>query len=322
MELSVIIVTKNEAANIAACIESVLADTKDLTTEVIVVDSRSDDATVDIARRYPVTVAQFRPEALMTSDAGRYVGTQISTGRCLCYVDGDMIMVPGWIPKAVELLENGGVAGVSGLLFRVYPGEGLSFEHRENDPLGYVHGFGGAGVYCGDAIRSVGPFNPFMRGEGERELGYRLRQTGAKLLRVEIPMVYHMEKPRTREEIDEKAGMFAGVGQILRRYPGREIFFSLLRSNKQRFAELVIGGLCVLTPVVFLALGNLLYAAIAIIPATVALIGLALWKGHRKTRLFLRSRIMNIVHIVRGVGLGLPDAREYPALYDVLATPR
>jgi len=51
--LSVIITTFNEEVNVAECIESALwAD------EVLVVDSYSTDKTVEIAKRYPVTVLQ------------------------------------------------------------------------------------------------------------------------------------------------------------------------------------------------------------------------------------------------------------------------
>lgn len=322
MELSVIIVARNEAANIAACIESVLADTSGMEAEVILVDSRSDDGTVEIARRYPVTIARFRPGAWMTSDAGRYVGTQVCSGKYLCYVDGDMILVPGWIPKAVEVLATGEVAGISGIVFRVYPGESLSFDHRDNDPVGYVHGFGGSGVYRGDAIRLVGPFNPWLWGEGERELGYRLRRTGARLLRVDVPMAYHMDKPRTREEIDEKAGMFAGVGQVLRRYPGKEIFFSLLATHKQIFATIAAIVLVLAVPVLLLLSGRAGAAMLIVGLAALLLLGLFLWKGYRKTFLFLRARLMTIVHIAKGVGLGMPDASRYPASYDILESRR
>lgn len=55
---SVFILTHNEEIDIAACIESAL-----LSDDVIVVDSYSSDATVEIAQRYPVRVVQHRFES-------------------------------------------------------------------------------------------------------------------------------------------------------------------------------------------------------------------------------------------------------------------
>lgn len=54
LPVSVIIAAKNEARNLPACLESVRNF-----GEVVVVDSQSNDATVDIARSFGVDVAQF-----------------------------------------------------------------------------------------------------------------------------------------------------------------------------------------------------------------------------------------------------------------------
>ena len=53
LPISVIVTTFNEEVNVGDCIESVLwAD------EILLVDSFSSDATVEIARRYPIEVLQ------------------------------------------------------------------------------------------------------------------------------------------------------------------------------------------------------------------------------------------------------------------------
>lgn len=52
ISLSVIIITNNEALNIERCIKSVLP----ISNDVIVVDSGSKDATLDICKRYPIRV--------------------------------------------------------------------------------------------------------------------------------------------------------------------------------------------------------------------------------------------------------------------------
>lgn len=53
--ISVVIPTRNEEANIAACIESVL-----WAEQIFVVDSNSTDGTIANAQRYPVQVVQFQ----------------------------------------------------------------------------------------------------------------------------------------------------------------------------------------------------------------------------------------------------------------------
>ena len=55
---SIYILTHNEEIDIAACIESAL-----LSDDVIVIDSLSDDRTIEIASRYPVRVVQHAFES-------------------------------------------------------------------------------------------------------------------------------------------------------------------------------------------------------------------------------------------------------------------
>jgi glycosyltransferase involved in cell wall biosynthesis len=54
LPVSVIVATKNEARNLANCLESVRNF-----GEVVVVDSQSSDATVEIARSFSANVVQF-----------------------------------------------------------------------------------------------------------------------------------------------------------------------------------------------------------------------------------------------------------------------
>lgn len=77
MKLSVIIITKNESHNIAACIDSVgFAD------EIIVVDSGSSDATVDLAKAAGAQVIE-------TND---WPGFGIQKNRALEHATGDWVL--------------------------------------------------------------------------------------------------------------------------------------------------------------------------------------------------------------------------------------
>lgn len=80
--LSVIILTKNEEAVIADCIESI----KDLADEIIVIDSSSEDRTVDIAKHLGAKV--FEHDFIDFSKA-RNFGIEQAKGDWVLYIDAD-----------------------------------------------------------------------------------------------------------------------------------------------------------------------------------------------------------------------------------------
>ena len=77
MKLSVIIITKNEAENIAACIDSVK-----FANQLIIVDSGSTDDTVAIARARGA-------EVIETTD---WPGFGPQKGRALAAADGEWVL--------------------------------------------------------------------------------------------------------------------------------------------------------------------------------------------------------------------------------------
>ena len=98
MKLSVVIITKNEAGHIRACLESVaFAD------EWIVVDSGSTDGTVEIARAFGATVLEtpdwpgFGPQKNRALDA--------ATGDWILSLDADERIPPGLREEILEALK-------------------------------------------------------------------------------------------------------------------------------------------------------------------------------------------------------------------------
>src|SRR3954447_27009383 len=89
-ELSVVIKALNEAEKIAACLRSVLAATDAATTEIIVADSLSDDATVEVASQFPVKVVQLARRADRGCGSAAQLGFQYARGKRLLLLDGDM----------------------------------------------------------------------------------------------------------------------------------------------------------------------------------------------------------------------------------------
>ena len=59
VDLSVVIKSFNEEAHIEECLRSIFAGCAELSFEVILADARSTDRTVEIAKRFPITVVQL-----------------------------------------------------------------------------------------------------------------------------------------------------------------------------------------------------------------------------------------------------------------------
>ncbi|MDD3486871.1 MAG: glycosyltransferase [Candidatus Moranbacteria bacterium] len=97
--VSLIITTKNEAANIEACLKSILdQDFPRGKLEIIVVDNHSTDQTREIARKLTENVFSFGPER----SAQRNFGTQKAYGKYVLYLDADMALSKNVIRECME----------------------------------------------------------------------------------------------------------------------------------------------------------------------------------------------------------------------------
>jgi glycosyltransferase involved in cell wall biosynthesis len=309
--LSVVVIARNEERNIGRCLESLVAETTGMEAEICLVDSASTDRTVEVARRFPVTVVCLSPSAPLSPAAGRYVGSQRATGDLVFFLDGDMAVCGGWLRKAVAAHADLRIGGVAGRLFTVRPGEELHMDHEYPNPLGKVRTFGGAAVYKKKSLLECGTFHPYLKGEEERELCYRLMRRGHELHRIAAPMAYHVTKEKTQAEIDEKAAYFTGIGQILRSYGLRGIGSEVLWDQRRIFAWplallLVLGGSLLLHR----------FGAPWYLPELLAfgaLLSVLAAKGPRKLYLFVRAITLSIAHTVRGFFRGLPHPSAFDA---------
>jgi len=308
----VVIIARNEERTIGRCLESVLRSTKGISSEILFVDSASTDRTVEIARQHAVSIARFNPGSKFSPSAGRWLGTRLTRGGYLFFVDGDMIVVDGWLTQALEILRDPHLAGVSGRLFWVDPGEAMHMNRTDELPLGLVRGLGGAAVYRREALEASGGFNPFLRGEEERELAYRLSLGGYGVVRVDVPMAIHVDKARSVRENVERSIYFTGVGQIMRRHFLRRIFWDLVREYPEvfSFAGLVVAALAVIAILAVTGLYGVLLGCVFIALVVVTVLGLR--KGLRRLWLYLHERVLANVSFLRGLFLGLPPAERYP----------
>lgn len=106
--VSVIITTRNEYENIAACLESVKGQIYK-NYEIIVVDNNSTDDTKKIANNYTKNVFNFGPER----SAQRNYGAKIAKGQFLLFLDADMQLTSNVIQECADIAhKNSDMGGI------------------------------------------------------------------------------------------------------------------------------------------------------------------------------------------------------------------
>ena len=310
-ELSVVVIARNEEHVIGRCLASVVQSVAGREAEILFVDSASTDRTVEVAQQYPVSIVRLDPQLPLSPGAGRWLGTRLTHGEYVCFIDGDMIVIEGWLTQALALLSNKRIGAVGGRLFWILPGEDLHLGHRDDFPLGEVPGLGGAGVYRRRALQECGSFNPFLRGEEERELAYRLTSGGYTVMRVESPMAYHLNKPRSVQENVERAIYFRGVGQIMRHYVLRTIFWDLFKEQKEPFLFWAFVTALGLGFAITAATRSNMLLGVLVAVTLIGALTLGIWKGFHRVWLYLHEQLLIGLHFVQGLMIGLPPADQY-----------
>jgi succinoglycan biosynthesis protein ExoA len=194
--VSVVIPARNEAANIASCIESVLGQTE-RHLEVLVIDSGSTDETASIVRRYAALDPRVQ---LLTGVAGNIPktlnsGLGAASGRWLVRVDAHSTVPPDYIEKGLAHLRSGRWGGVGGRKNGVGItatgwviatamasrfGVGDSTYHHGTRPQEVDHiPFG---MYPTALLQDLGGWDESLRSNEDFELDFRLRKRGHRLL--------------------------------------------------------------------------------------------------------------------------------------------
>lgn len=114
VDLSVVLCTYNGGARIGAQLDALRAQRWDRAWEVVVVDNRSDDDTVDVVHRATAADRRFRvvsaPERAGLAYA-RNVGAGAAAGRNLAFVDDDDVVADGWVAAIGDALDRHELVG-------------------------------------------------------------------------------------------------------------------------------------------------------------------------------------------------------------------
>jgi glycosyltransferase involved in cell wall biosynthesis len=111
---SISILTKNEEPNIGACLEAVHSQKLVEKFEVVLVDSGSTDATVQIAKRFPIRIEQIRPEEFHHARTRNFAAS-LGTGALIVNLSGDAIPASDmWLQELIANFRDPAVGAVYG----------------------------------------------------------------------------------------------------------------------------------------------------------------------------------------------------------------
>jgi glycosyltransferase involved in cell wall biosynthesis len=106
MRLSFVIPAYNEEAYLPACLDSILAQIKNVPggAEVIVVNNASRDKTREVALSYPGVRLVDEPQKGLTF--ARQAGFKACTGDLIANVDSDSRLTPGWVETVLQAFDG------------------------------------------------------------------------------------------------------------------------------------------------------------------------------------------------------------------------
>ena len=228
--VSIIIKALNEERGIEASIESALRAVSAVGGEVILADSCSIDRTVALAMRYPIRIVQLKQPSERCCGAGPQLGYQHSTGAFIYILDGDMLMLQGFLEEALAVLERRpDVAGVGGRVVELN-NESLEYLAREqrvtaHRQAGRVDRLDGGGLYRRSAIENAGYFSDRnLHSYEEYDLALRLRALGWSLWRVSRASATHFghDAPPYRLLMRRWRNRYVcGLGELIRAAAGQ-----------------------------------------------------------------------------------------------------
>ena len=194
--VTVVIPVRNERAAIGACLDSVTAQTeRDM--QIIVVDGDSDDGTPDYvlerSRADPRIELLHNPQR--TVPYAMNVALAATQAPWLVRVDAHAEVPPGYVARAVELLESGEWGGVGGIKRGIGKtpagkavaaamaspfGVGGSIYHYGTEPQEVEHVPFGA--YPTEVARAVGGWGEEFTVNQDFEFDHRVREAGHRIL--------------------------------------------------------------------------------------------------------------------------------------------
>lgn len=194
--VGLVAIGRNEGERLRKCLVSVAG----LAGSVVYVDSGSTDGSVDMARALGVEVVELDMTVPFTAARARNEGFRRLRAaapelRFVQFVDGDCEVMPDWMNKAAQFLEeHADVAVVCGRCRERFPDHSIYnmlCDIEWDTPVGQAKACGGNAMMRADALERAKGFRDGLIAGEEPELCVRFRAAGWKIWRLGEEMVLH-----------------------------------------------------------------------------------------------------------------------------------
>jgi GT2 family glycosyltransferase len=192
--ISVVVIGRNEGKRLERCLESIARAPGNLIREVIYVDSRSTDGSVELACRGGATAITLNP-GRTTAAMGRNAGWTRATSDLILFLDGDTILDPDFPVVACKALaQDAQISVVWGHRREINPQASVFNRVLDLDwiyPPGITEFCGGDAMMRRKALVEVEGFDDSLIAGEEPDLCRRMRALHYKILHIDHPMTGH-----------------------------------------------------------------------------------------------------------------------------------
>lgn len=176
--LSIVVIGRNEGERLVRCLNSVkAAGYPQDRLELIYVDTNSTDDSCTAAKKLGASVIRIQPER-PSAAAARNAGLAAARNPLVQFLDGDTVLDPTWLQRAVAAIEDSQVACVFGRVEELAPTASIYNFWAHHDwyvPPGPANSCGGIAMFRRDLLVKVGGYDSSLIAGEERDLCLRLK---------------------------------------------------------------------------------------------------------------------------------------------------
>ncbi|MEM7318762.1 MAG: glycosyltransferase family 2 protein [Pseudomonadota bacterium] len=191
-----VLIGRNEGARLVQALQAAQGQA----SQIIYVDSGSDDNSVQAARDMGATVVELDTSQPFSAARGRNAGfaasrRAVDPAEFVQFIDGDCRLEPGWTNKArIHLQSNPDLGLVTGWRSEIAPEISVYnriCDHEWHRPAGPIRACGGDMMVRAEAFVAVGGFDSGVIAAEDDDFCLRLAKAGWKLERLPHKMTWH-----------------------------------------------------------------------------------------------------------------------------------